>query len=164
MSAYTAAPWHDFFMAAVGASAALLGLLFVSLSINIQTILKYPHLPGRAAATLGILLVVLVVCFFGLAPNEGRSVYGWAIVVVSSMSAGQIIWISIRRRRTGDRLSWTLSSLAQLLFPVLAILGEASASSPEGAAASTGFSSEPLSSSSPPGSSWWRFSVRSDEE
>jgi hypothetical protein len=122
MSAYTAAAWHDFFMAAVGASAALLGLLFVSLSINIQTILKYPHLPGRAAATLGILLVVLVVCFFGLAPNEGTTTFGWEIVAVSLMSSGQTIWTSIRRRHSGDRMSRTLGSLAQLLIPVVAIL------------------------------------------
>jgi modulator of FtsH protease len=123
VSAYTAAAWHDFFMAAVGASAAVLGLLFVSLSINIQTILKYPHLPGRASATLGILLVVLVVCFFGLAPNEGTKTFGWEVVIVCLMSAGQIVWISVRRKRSGDRLSWTLFSLTQLLFPVLAILG-----------------------------------------
>jgi modulator of FtsH protease len=123
MNAYTAAAWHDFFMAAVGASAALLGLLFVSLSINIQTILKYPYLPGRAAATLGILLVVLVVCFFGLAPHEGSTAFGWVIVVVSSVSAVQTIWTSERRRRSGDRLTWTLGSLAQLLLPVVAIFG-----------------------------------------
>jgi hypothetical protein len=123
MSAYAAADWHDFFMAAVGASAALLGLLFVSLSINIQTILKYPYLPGRAAATLGILLVVLVVCFFGLAPNQSATTFGWEIVAVCLMSAGQTIWTSIRRRRSGDRLSWTLASLAQLLIPVLVVFG-----------------------------------------
>jgi modulator of FtsH protease len=123
MSAYTAAAWHDFFMAAVGASAALLGLLFVSLSINIETILKYPHLPGRAAATLGILLVVLVVCFFGLAPNEVTTTFGWEIITVSLLSASQITWTTLRRLRTNDRLSWALSSMAQLLLPVLVILG-----------------------------------------
>ena len=65
MSSYSALAWHDFFVAAVGASAALLGLLFVTVSINLEHILKYRHLPGRAAATLGILLTVLVVCCFG---------------------------------------------------------------------------------------------------
>src|SRR5271155_5270189 len=123
MSAYTAAAWHDFFMAAVGASAALLGLLFVSLSINIQTILKYPHLPGRAAATLGMLLVVLVVCFFGLAPNEMSTTFGWEVIAVSMLSASQILWISVRRFRSGDRLTWAFSSSTQLLVPVLFILG-----------------------------------------
>jgi hypothetical protein len=123
VSAYSAAAWHDFFMAAVGASAAVLGLLFVSLSINVQTILKYPYLPGRAAATLGILLVVLVVCFFGLAPNEGTKTLGWETIAVTLLSAGQIVWTSFHRRRSGDRIAWTIGSLAQLLVPILAIFG-----------------------------------------
>jgi hypothetical protein len=67
------------------------------------------------------LIVVLVVCFFGLAPNEGSTAFGWEIVAVSLPSAGQTIVTSVRRRRSGDRLSWTLGSLAQLLLPVLAI-------------------------------------------
>ncbi len=37
----------------MGASAALLGLLFVAISINLEQILKHRHLPGRAAGTLG---------------------------------------------------------------------------------------------------------------
>ncbi len=123
MSAYTAAAWHDFFMAAVGASAALLGLLFVSLSINIETILKYPHLPGRAAATLSILLVVLVVSFLGLAPNEVTTTFGWEIVAMTLLSASQIIWITVRRIRTNDRLRWALFSGTQLLVPILVIFG-----------------------------------------
>ena len=70
MSSYVAADWHDFFIAAVGASAALLGLLFVTVSINLDEILKFPHLPGRAAATLGILLTVLVVAFLANVGSE----------------------------------------------------------------------------------------------
>jgi hypothetical protein len=49
MSSYAAADWHDFLIAAVGASAALLGRLFVTVSINLEDILTYPHLPGRAS-------------------------------------------------------------------------------------------------------------------
>jgi hypothetical protein len=45
------------------------------------------------------------------------------IVVVSSVSAVQTIWTSERRRRSGDRLTWTLGSLAQLLLPIVAIFG-----------------------------------------
>jgi modulator of FtsH protease len=67
------------------------------------------------------LLVVLLTCFFGLAPHEGATAFGWEIVAVSLPSAGQTIVTSIRRKRSGDRLSWTLWSLAQLLIPVVVI-------------------------------------------
>jgi hypothetical protein len=52
--------WTDFFVAAAGASAALAGLVFVALSVNISHILRSPHLPTRAAATIGTLLLILV--------------------------------------------------------------------------------------------------------
>ena len=44
--------WTTFFVAASGASAALAGLVFVALSVNISHIIKAPHLPPRAAATI----------------------------------------------------------------------------------------------------------------
>ena len=48
--------WSDFFVAQVGATAALAGLVVVAISINLQRILSFPQLPGRAAEML-ILLV-----------------------------------------------------------------------------------------------------------
>jgi hypothetical protein len=43
------AGWDNFFVAEVGAAAALSGLLFVAVSINLTRILAIPHLPARAA-------------------------------------------------------------------------------------------------------------------
>jgi hypothetical protein len=123
MWSYVAADWHDFFIAAVGASAALLGLLFVTVSINLDEILKFPHLPGRAAATLGILLTVLVVCSFGLAPTQSRQAFAWEVIVVATVAVAQALWVSVRKRRPGDPLSWTIGSLPLLLIPPLTLLG-----------------------------------------
>ncbi len=47
-------------MTAAGASAALAGLVFVALSVNIAQILRYSNLPSRAAATIGSLILILV--------------------------------------------------------------------------------------------------------
>lgn len=122
MGSYSALQWHDFFVAAVGASAALLGLLFVTMSINLEHILKYPHLPGRAASTLGTLLTVLVVCCFGLAPTQSSKAFGWEVVVVTLLATMQILWVS-RHRNPENPVSWTLGSLPILLIPVAVLLG-----------------------------------------
>lgn len=52
--------WTDFFIAAAGASAALAGLVIVAISVNINRILEHAHLPTRAAATVGTLILILV--------------------------------------------------------------------------------------------------------
>jgi hypothetical protein len=55
----TAAAWASFFVAEVGAAAALNGLVIVAISINIQRILSFPQLPGRAAEMLIMLVGAL---------------------------------------------------------------------------------------------------------
>lgn len=121
MSSYSALAWHDFFVAAVGASAALLGLLFVTISINLEHILKYPQLPGRAASTLGTLLTVLVICCFGLAPAQPTRAFGSEIVAMTLLVGTQILWVS--HRDPAHPLTWTIRSVSILLVPVLVLLG-----------------------------------------
>jgi hypothetical protein len=123
VSGYAPADWHEFFVAAVGASAALLGLLFVAISINLKHILEHRHLPGRAAGTLGTLLSVLVVCSFGLAPGQSNRTLGVEILATGAVVATQAIWVSVGKRSQGDPLSWTLGNLPILLFPALAFVG-----------------------------------------
>src|SRR5262249_51640091 len=47
--------WDSFFVAQVSASAALTGLVFVALSINLQRIMNFPQLVDRAAEALIVL-------------------------------------------------------------------------------------------------------------
>jgi modulator of FtsH protease len=76
MPAYSAAEWESLFVAEAGASAALAGLLFVALSINLERILKGTGLPGRAGEAIVLLLTVLVVSTFGLVPGQSPRVLG----------------------------------------------------------------------------------------
>jgi hypothetical protein len=89
LTAYTAAEWSDLFVAAAGASAALAGLVFVAVSINLQRILALPGLPERALETLMLLFGVTVVSLLGLIPGQSETALGLELLVQS------IIWIAV---------------------------------------------------------------------
>jgi hypothetical protein len=60
MPEHLAEAWGQFFVTAAGASASLVGLVIVAVSVNIRLILQQPHLPSRAGATIGALVLVLI--------------------------------------------------------------------------------------------------------
>ncbi|MGA8660143.1 MAG: hypothetical protein WB586_28825 [Chthoniobacterales bacterium] len=59
-SAYLGEVWTDFFVTAAGASAALVGLVIVALSVNLRRIISRQQLPSLGAATIGALVLILV--------------------------------------------------------------------------------------------------------
>jgi hypothetical protein len=75
-AAYSSEPWHELFVGVAGAAAALTGLLFVSLSINLQHILGQVWLPRRAALTLVLLFETLVIAIVGLVPGQSPTTLG----------------------------------------------------------------------------------------
>jgi hypothetical protein len=77
-----ASEWTDLFVAAAGASAALTGLVFVAVSINIQEILRLPGVPDRALATLMLLLGAVVISLLPLIPDQGATPLGAELVGV----------------------------------------------------------------------------------
>jgi modulator of FtsH protease len=97
--AYTTAGWDSFFVAEVGAAAALAGLLFVAVSINLTRILSFPQLPGRAAETLIILVGVLVNSTLGLIPDQPPALLGAEIVVVGLAVWAYPISLQVRTAR-----------------------------------------------------------------
>jgi hypothetical protein len=80
------APWYGFFAAQVASTAALAGLLFVAISVNITRILQYAWLPARAGQTLVVLMGALAISSLLLFPAaEGRFVSS-AILGVSALT------------------------------------------------------------------------------
>jgi hypothetical protein len=77
-----ASEWTDLFVAAAGASAALTGLVFVAVSINIQEILRLPGVPDRALATLMLLLGAVVISLLPLIPDQSDTALGLELVLV----------------------------------------------------------------------------------
>jgi len=84
--------WENFFIAEVGASAALLGLIFVGVSINLTRIISLPGLPNRAFLALIILLTILITCSLLLIPGQSLTLVGIELLVV-----GLLVWITAIR-------------------------------------------------------------------
>jgi hypothetical protein len=84
--------WSNFFVGELGAAAALTGLLFVAVSINLARILQFPHLPRRAAEALLGLLSVLIVTTFALIPRQSAAAYG-----IEIGATGLLVWAAHTR-------------------------------------------------------------------
>ena len=121
MTAYAAERWTDFGVGVAGASAALAGLVFVAVSINLSEILKYRNLPGRAALTLMLFVTPLIVGILLLVPDQPGAALGWELLVAGVVIGGPQLVINQRSGRSDKetRLSWVLVRL----FPPVASCG-----------------------------------------
>jgi len=80
--------WTSFLSAETGAAAALAGLIFVAVSINVEKILQFPVATRRAFEALALLMGVLFVGTFGLAPDQSARELGWKFLGV-----GGLLWL-----------------------------------------------------------------------
>jgi hypothetical protein len=88
--------WAGFFGAQVGASAALVGLVVVAISINLTRILANPHLPGRAAEGLIILVGALLTNSLALIPARGYAPLGAEALIVGLATFLIVLTIQLR--------------------------------------------------------------------
>ena len=120
--AYALDPWSDLFVAAAGASAALAGLVFVAVSINLDRILKYPGLPERGLMTVSMLVAVLVLSLLGLAPGQSHTAFGIEVLAVGLVAT---VWFSLMTRTsvaTDDEPSHFTSAIGIALFGTLPLV------------------------------------------
>ena len=112
MTAYDAEQWSDLFVASAGAAAALAGLVFVAVSINIESILKFRGLPERALETVFLLLGVVIVSIIGLIPGLSTTALGILLLVESlvlALTIARLARVSLPER-TAPR-SWLVSAV-----------------------------------------------------
>jgi hypothetical protein len=95
--------WDTFFAAQLGASAALAGLLFVGISINMTKILKYPMLVYMALQSLILLGTILVVSSFSLVPDQSMMFWGVELVIVGASVCAIMTILNVRNLRTVEK-------------------------------------------------------------
>jgi modulator of FtsH protease len=91
MTAYDPAHWSDFALAQLGASAALLGLVFVALSINLREFVNVGALVHRAAESVVLLASVLLGSTAVLIPDQSATAVGLELAVVAVATSLSVI-------------------------------------------------------------------------
>jgi len=77
--------WHDFYIVAGSASATLVGLLFVGLSLHLRVVLSRSEVRGLARVTLANLGLILVLSLFVMIP-EGLSAIRFQLLISGIIS------------------------------------------------------------------------------
>jgi hypothetical protein len=93
--------WKDLLVATAGASAALAGLVTVAIATNIGEILKFPWLPSRAATSIALLVLVLVVSIAGL--MRPQSLFWFGVETVAFAALAWLITARTARIRLATR-------------------------------------------------------------
>jgi hypothetical protein len=97
--------WHDFYLLTGTAAATLIGLLFVSLSLNVDVITREEneYLRTLAAQAFSGFLNVAILAVLFLIPDQGPSGLGLPLLGVSGYGLYQTLRRSLMTRRAPKR-------------------------------------------------------------
>src|SRR3984893_8873276 len=110
-------------------SAALTGLLFVALSINLDRVIKGPGLVARAVDVFLLLVAVLIISTLLLMPGQGVDGAAIEILVIAILTSGLLGFIHIRapRRALGvSSTNFVFRVVGDHMGPLFLIVGGAS--------------------------------------
>jgi hypothetical protein len=93
--------WQNFFIMVGGGAAALAGLVFIAMSINLSLITRDATHKNRAIATLTGFTAVFMVCGFALIGNQSYRWIGLEWLLVSIVPTITYIRVYIRARKIG---------------------------------------------------------------
>lgn len=118
--------WESFFLGEVGAAAALGGLLFVAVSINVAKIIDVPGLADRALQALLILLSLLTIAALMLMPEQSMLAMGIEVIVVTAvtMVVGTLLGLrGLRQSEAAHRSHFVWSIISFEIVFLVSLLG-----------------------------------------
>lgn len=94
--------WDNFFVAMAGAAVAFAGLVLVSVSINLDRIIKQPGLIGRAAGPFVVLFALFTASSIVLIPDQRLALYGIELIILA-LTFAILIGVVLRNQRNSAR-------------------------------------------------------------
>ena len=116
--------FHDFFLASAGVAGALIGLLFVAISVTPEAVRgKSGHLyqQVRAAAALSMFLDALVVSLLALMPGLQSLANGSTALAIAGITSTVALVIIFLRAPDPSRKAWP-SARTLLLFAAVLVV------------------------------------------
>jgi hypothetical protein len=124
--------WNNFFVMVGGGAAALAGLVFIAMSINLSIIHRDATHKNRAIATMTGFTAVFMICALALIGNQSYQWIGVEWLVVSLVPTITYIRVYIRAREIGISsvglsirrfIAGTSCYVAQIIGSVMLISG-----------------------------------------
>jgi hypothetical protein len=124
--------WNNFFIMVGGGAAALAGLVFIAMSINLSIINRDATHKNRAIATMTGFTAVFMICALALVGNQNYQWVGIEWLVVTLVPTITYIRVYVRARKTGISsvglsvrrfIAGTSCYVAQIIGSVLLISG-----------------------------------------
>ena len=113
--------WAEFLSVAATTAGALVGLVFVALSINLARIIAVPALAGRAAETIILLSGALTETISALIPRLSTAQLGWVLLPVALVTWGLPVSIQLRTVLAHTYYRGTLALLRAALHQLAAV-------------------------------------------
>jgi hypothetical protein len=110
--------WSTFFAVQAGAAATLTGLVFVAVALNLETLLAYRAIVGRAAEALLELVLVFFAATVGLVPGQRTK-----FLAIEWIAIGAFFWVTLLavhvqylRNKKPAVATWLFVARAVLMF------------------------------------------------
>jgi len=109
--------WDTFGHVAGDASGALVGLLFVAVSLNRDRIVQYPALHASALQTLIIFMLPLIIAILLVTPRQPAWVLGSELITLGIVHGLTLALAGHRKRNTGNDEQSQLARLLDQISP-----------------------------------------------
>lgn len=119
---YNPEQWRDFFVMVGGGAAALSGLVFVAMSLNLESVVGDATHRNRAVGTLAGFTYSFILCGFALMGHPGNVALGIEWLVLSGIAG--FVYVRGYIRASNDGGNRTALSLTRTVFGTACYLAQ----------------------------------------